>query len=329
MKFTKYIIAIFCCVLVAINMQAKVADGDSTKFKATPDVLLFMNFHQGLCADSKETNFDIKRACFGYYFQVPKGFSARIRFDVSPLMNPGLNLNKISIFLRHAYMSYKTEKLTLNFGLVDNYQHQVQERFWSRRYIFRSFIDEYKLLPVIDLGFNGSYAFNEKVSLEFGIMSGQFHDEDSFYGKYYYSLGVNYFPIEKLKLKAYSTYSFQGDDLYTMGAFVGYSIIPQLSIGAEYNAKFSPSNVMQSGVSAVINGDVIKDKLNLFFRYDWLDSNISYGYTPDWTVLDSGYGFITGIEWKIIKYVRLSLNYQSWFSTTQSQYLFLNLEFRY
>lgn len=321
----------------AFTTKAKTPETDSVKpekkYKAIPEIMLFSNFHQGVGGDTKEPNFEIKRATFGYRFYVPKGFSSIIRLDVMPNWPLGQNMNLVNVYLRAMYISWQKGKFTLNTGLVDNMQHSVQQKFWGKRYIFKSFLDEYKFLPSIDLGFNGRYAFLDNLSLEFGMMSGTIKDEETSYGKYYYSLALNYNPCKAVTTKLHSTFSFQNTDLYTVGAFAGWNILPCLRLGAEYNAKFSPNKFLQHGASSYIIYDILADKLNIFARYDYLTSqNYNPLFVPSWTVLNDGMAALGGVEWKACEFVRLSLNYQSWLPKTDSDitksYLFLNVEFR-
>jgi hypothetical protein len=331
--FFKYLIFISIAVLpVECANASQPALSDTSKYKAVPEIMLFSNFHQGIGGDTHEPNFEIKRATFGYQFYVPKGFSSIIRLDVSPNLPLGQNYNTVNVYLRAMYISWKKGKFLLNTGLVDNMQHMTQQKFWGARYIFKSYLDEYRFLPSIDLGFNGKYDFLDNLSVEFGMMTGTIKDDSVSYGKYYYSLSLNYSPIKELQLKAHSTYSFQGDDLYTVGGFAGATIIPQLRIGAEYNAKFSPRKIVQHGASAYIIYGIIKDKLNLFARYDYLTSSRATGYVPAWTVVDDGMALVAGCDWKVVDFVRLSLNYQGWLPRVNTNpiksYIYLNVEFR-
>ena len=155
---------------------------DSSKYKVVPEIMLFSNFHQGIGGDTHEPNFEIKRATLGCQFHVPKGFSSIIRLDVSPNQPLGQNYNMVNVYLRAMYISWKKGKFLLNTGLVDNMQHMTQQKFWGARYIFKSYLDEYRFIPAIDLGFNGRYDFLDNLSLEFGMMTGTIKDDSVSYG---------------------------------------------------------------------------------------------------------------------------------------------------
>ena len=305
---------------------------DSSKYKVVPEIMLFSNFHQGIGGDTHEPNFEIKRATLGCQFHVPKGFSSIIRLDVSPNQPLGQNYNMVNVYLRAMYISWKKGKFLLNTGLVDNMQHMTQQKFWGARYIFKSYLDEYRFIPAIDLGFNGRYDFLDNLSLEFGMMTGTIKDDSVSYGKYYYSLSLNYKPVKDLQMKIHSTYSFQNEDLFTAGAFVGWNIVPHLRFGAEYNAKFSPRNILQHGASAYLIYGFLEDKLNLFARYDYIDSWCRNGFVPSWYVAGDGMALVAGCDWKVVDYVRLSINYQGWLpklnTDIMKSYVYLNVEFR-
>jgi len=327
---------LFIFFLIVFLSDSVYADGfkttDSVKYKAIPEIMLFSNFHQGVGGDTREPNFEIKRATFGYQFHIPKGFSSIIRLDVSPNLPLGQNYNMVNVYLRAMYISWGKGKFLINTGLVDNMQHMTQQKFWGARYIYKSYLDEYRFLPSIDLGINGRYNFMDNLSLEFGMMTGTIKDDSVSYGKYYYSLSMNYSPVSELQMKVHSTYSFQNEDLYTVGGFVGVKIIPSLRFGAEYNAKFSPRNIFQHGASAYIIYDIIEDKLNAFARYDFLTSSRTAGFVPSWTVVDDGMAMVVGCDWRVVDFVRLSLNYQGWLprqnTNITKSYVYLNVEFR-
>ena len=332
-RFLKYLLSVLLILSVSAIAFAQLEGGpDSARYKVVPEIMLFSNFHQGIGGDTHEPNFEIKRATLGCQFHVPKGFSSIIRLDVSPNQPLGQNYNTVNVYLRAMYISWKKGKFLLNTGLVDNMQHMTQQKFWGARYVFKSFLDEYRFIPAIDLGFNGRYNFMDNLSLEFGMMTGTIKDDSVSYGKYYYSLSLNYAPVKELQLKIHSTYSFQNDDLFTAGAFAGWNIIPHLRFGAEYNAKFSPRNILQHGASAYLIYGFLKDRLNLFARYDYLTSSCSPGFVPSWTVVEDGMALVAGCDWKVVDYVRLSLNYQGWLprlnTNITKSYIFLNVEFR-
>lgn len=332
-RVIKYLIVLSAFLSsVAVAMAVELPLSDTSKFKAVPEIMLFSNFHQGVGADTREPNFEIKRATFGYQFYVPKGFSSIIRLDVSPNLPLGQNYNTVNVYLRAMYISWKRGKFVLNTGLVDNMQHMTQQKFWGKRYIFKSFLDEYRFLPSIDLGFNGRYDFLDNLSLEFGMMTGTIKDDSVSYGKYYYSLSLNYSPVNELQFKVHSTYSFQNEDLFTAGAFAGWKILPCLRLGLEYNAKFSPGNIMQHGASAYMIYDILENKLDIFARYDYLTSSTHAGFVPSWTVVPDGMALLGGVEWKACDFVRLSVNYQGWLPRVETDitksYVYLNVEFR-
>ncbi|MBQ3833129.1 MAG: hypothetical protein II815_08135, partial [Bacteroidales bacterium] len=118
----------------------------------------------------------------------------------------------------------------------------------------------------------------------------------------------------------------------TAGAFVGWNIVPHLRFGAEYNAKFSPRNILQHGASAYLIYGFLEDKLNLFARYDYIDSWCRDGFVPSWYVAGDGMALVAGCDWKVVDYVRLSINYQGWLpklnTDIMKSYVYLNVEFR-
>lgn len=309
-------------------------ESDTTKITGKPLFLIYSNFHQGISESAHESNFDVKRAYLGYDFDLNNGFNAFIKIDIgSPNDDSQYSLIKRSAYFRNVGIGYKYKNLSLKFGIIDNQQHKVQEKFWGKRYLFKSFMDEYKFLSSTDLGINGKYKFSKKLNIEFGIMNGQYLSYDTGLKKYKYNIGINYKPVNNLSLKCHATYTGKTNDVYTGGAFIGYKILPLLRVGAEYNTIYDiqeENTFIMYGYSAFAAYD-ITSKLNIFARYDNLNSNIPDGYSYPYNLSDNGTAIIGGIEYIVNKNLRASINYQDWYPMAANQdntaYIYFNIEF--
>ncbi len=309
-------------------------DSDTTKISGQPLFLIFSNFHQGISKSAHESNFDVRRAFLGYDFNLNNGFSAFIKIDIgSPDDVSQYSLIKRSAYFKNVGVSYNYKGLQVNFGIIDNQMHKIQEKFWGKRYIYKSYLDEYKFITASDLGINASYKFNDKIKLELGMMNGVYLSNLEGLNKYIYNIGIGYNPIERINLKVFSTYTNKVNDIITSGVFMGIKITSQLNLGAEFNTKYDiqeNSTLCMSGYSAYAMY-ILNKKFNLFARYDKLSSNIPETYLYPWNLSSDGSAIIGGVEYKINENVRISLNYQDWYPLAKNMdntaYIYFNLEF--
>ncbi len=323
--------------IVFISLFATLAypnNTDTTKISGKPLLRIYSNFHQGITESAHESNFDVKRAYFGYAVNLDNGFSGFVKIDIgSPDDDSKYSLIKRSAYFRNVGVGYKKKKFSIKFGIIDNLQHKTQESFWNKRYLYKSYIDQYKFLPSTDLGINGKYKFSRKIAIEFGIMNGQYLNNDEGIRKYVYNIGMNYNPIEQISLKIHSSYTGNLNDTYTLGAFAGFRINPKIRIGTEYNTIFDmreDDTFITFGYSAFTAYD-ITEKINVFARYDVLNSNTPESYSAPFNLSKNGTAIIGGIEYRINQNLRASLNYQDWFpmasNSSNSAYIYFNVEF--
>lgn len=307
---------------------------DTTKISGKPLFLIFTNFHQGLSESAHESNFDLKRAYIGYDFNLNNGFSADIKLDIgSPDDNSQYSLIRRNAYFKNAGIGYSKNKFKINFGIIDNQQHKIQEKFWGKRYIFKTLVDEYKFYSAADLGFNACYSLSSKLIVEAGMMNGEYLNLQTGFGKYIYNLGFNYFPVKPLTIKFYSAYTAKVNEVISGGLFVGYEAFNKLKLGLEYVCKYDiqkDNTYLLYAYSATAEYD-ITNKLSIFARYDGLCSNIPENYTVPWNLSKNGTAIITGAEYRVNENFRVSLNYQDWYPMAANMnnlaYLYLNLEF--
>lgn len=307
---------------------------DTTKITGKPLFLIYSNFHQGISEAANESNFDVKRAYLGYDFNLNNGFKGFIKIDIgTPDDNSQYSLIRRDAYLRNVGMSYSLDNFLLSFGIVDNQQHKTQEKFWGKRYLFKSIIDEYSFLSSTDLGFNFKYKFNKKLSIEGGMMNGEYLNLQNGFLKYVYNIGIDYSPIDQIKLKLHSSYTGKINDIITSGLFIGVKPIPNLRLGAEIvsHTEFKDTDIFwEYAYNAFAVYDLNK-KINIFARYDVLSSNIPNGYSTPYNLANNGTAIIGGVEYILNSNVRASLNYQDWYpmaaNMKNTAYIYINLEF--
>ena len=106
-------------------------------------------------------------------------------------------------------------------------------------------------------------------------------------------------------------------------------------MGAEYNYKLNDSydkNYNRYGYSVYGSWFFLKN-LEAFARYDWIVSNVLEEEDAPWNLPEDGSSVIAGIQYQIIRQVRLALNYRDWFpyaaNMTKDTYVYLNFEYKY
>ena len=76
-------------------------------------------------------------------------------------------------YVKNAQITWKQNGWTLNAGLITTTQFKVQEDFWGKRYVMKSFQDEYKFGSSADLGVSVAYKFNKVVSADVIVANGE------------------------------------------------------------------------------------------------------------------------------------------------------------
>ena len=323
------IFVLIFCFLISIQLSAQKSDTLAFKPHGKPIIKIFSNFHTSLTEGTESSAFEIKRAYFGYSYQLNKEFSVKIKLDIS---NQG-NGSQYTYF-KNAALKYSKGKLSLNFGLIDLLQFKVQEKFWGYRYIYKSFQDEHKFGSSADIGANIIYKFNNKISADFTIMNGEGYKKLQSDDTYKGALGITYKPIRNLSTRIYYDYTKKNIAQSTFSTFAGYKFLKRYSIGFEFNYKsnyqFQEKKNMK-GVSTYASYEINK-KFQLFGRYDYLSSNKITNEKDPWNLENDGSTIIAGIQFTPIKQVKIALNYQDWIpyanNMSNESYVFINFEYK-
>lgn len=310
-------------------------NNDSLKYAGKPLLLIYSSFYKGISKDVKESNFDVKRAYLGYEIYLQDGFSAKVQLDIgAPDDDSKYSLIKRGAYFKNAGIKYNYKFLIVNFGIIENQEHKIQEEYWGKRYIFKTFLDEYRFFPSSDLGINANFKINKLLNIEAGMMNGEYLNFQSGFKKYVYNVCINFDLNNKLISKLYSTYTAKNYPTFTNGLFLAYNPIPKLKMAGEANikAELVMSKYCYLYGASIFIDFALSNKINIFCRSDFLNSNITSfddTYTHN-SYLNNGYAIISGAEYKINKFIRLSLNYQDWRPFDKRNktktYLFLNLE---
>lgn len=333
-KINPIFVLIFC-YLISTQLAAQKTDTTTFKPHGKPIIAIFSNFHTSFNDGNENSAFEIKRAFFGYSYQLSKEFSVIIKLDIgSHDDESSQSLLKRYAYFKNAALKYSKGKLCLNFGLIDLLQFKVQEKFWGHRYIYKSFQDEHKFGSSADIGANIIYKFNKKISIDFTIMNGEGYVKLQADDTYKGAFGITYKPITNLTTRVYCDLTQKDVSQSTFSTFVGYKFLKKFSIGFEFNYKSNyqfQKDKNMTGISTYASYDINK-KFQLFGRYDCLSSNIITNKENPWNLLNDGSAIIAGIQFAPIKQIKIALNYQDWVpyakSMSNESYIFVNFEYK-
>lgn len=295
---------------------------------------IFSEFNTTLEGPEDQTAFEVKRAYFGYFRELQDGFSAEVTLDIgSPNDVSNYSLLRRFAYFRNAALYYTHNNLRLEFGLISTAQFKVAENFWSRRYIYKAFQDEYKFGPSADIGLKAVYTTGV-FEFDAGIFNGEGYSSLQNDNTFKVAGGATAKPLEGLTLRLYGDFASKSIDQSTISFFAGQKMGP-FALGAEYNYQFNRNFEEEHdrfGYS-LVGGYTLTEKWNFFGRYDYLDSNIPEGENLPWALADDGSALIGGVEFKASKGIRFALNYQDWYPAAQNSAnessLHLNIEVRF
>ncbi len=316
----KLTLTIFVTIISAISMYAQ--ENEQTKeFEPSgkPFVTVYSNAH--ITSYDGKTNyaFDVTRAYLGYGYKFSENFSGKLNIDVgAPEVSIGDSLEgetslQLTAYLKAASLTYKKDKLSVDFGLIGLKQFKTQEGIWGHRYLFKSFMDENKFGSSADIGISVSYKFIDMLSADITIMNGEGYKTLQADSIFKYGIGITGKPIEGLVVRVY--YDMMGKDNVqsTIATFVGYET-EKINAGVEYNVQ--SNNKMKDGYDfsglSIYGSYQATEKIQGFARFDNLSSVTLSGADDAWNIKKDGHVIIAGVELSPVKGVKIAPNYQGW-----------------
>ncbi|MCK4663757.1 MAG: hypothetical protein KAT68_12875 [Bacteroidales bacterium] len=297
---------------------------------------IFSNFHTGLSDADKSSAFEITRAYFGYSYNMSKDFSATVKLDIgSPEDASPYSLLRRYAYFKVASLNYNKDALFVSFGLIELHHFQMQEKFWGHRYIYKSFQDEHKFGSSADIGLCLKYQLTDNISFDGSIINGEgykrLQSDDTYKGTF----GVTFNLANNLFTRIYYDLTIKSETQATYSGFLGYKIKKKYSLGIEYAYKYNNDfNCDNHKYGYSIYGDYfLNDKLEIFGRYDMLNSNKIDNEDCPWNLEKDGSAIIGGIQYSPIENVKIALNYQDWYPLAKNEdnlsYIFVNVEFSF
>ena len=303
MKKNVILAGLLACM--GITAQAQDAKTDEPKGKAI--VQVFGNFHTGFGAENDDRGFELERSYLGYEYKLNKNLTVKGVMDIGKSSDVS-DYHRMA-YIKNAMVSWKTGNLTLNGGLISTTQFNFQEKFWSYRYIMKSFQDQYKFGNSADLGISATYKFADWLFADAIIVNGEGYKKVQKNDGLNYGLGTTLTPAKGLQIRLYGGLNESGEqgkeNIVNMAAFVGYKS-DKFAIGAEYNKMWNASykeGQDQYGYSVFASTKLDK-KTELYARFDALCSK------DDWNNAKDEQAAILGAQFKLGKYVKMAPNFR-------------------
>ncbi len=293
---------------------------------------IFANFNMMLNQETPSTAFQVRRAYFGYQRDLNKHFFAEVKLDIGSIDDISeFSLIRRYAYFKNAYLSYQNGNVKTWFGLFEMLQFKVQEKFWGYRYLYRSYMDEYRFGPSADMGAGIQYTPSKKISTDLIISNGEGYKNPQYDNIYKIGAGVTLHPVPDLTLRAYYTINTSEVHQMTYAGFIGYRFKKLRLAGEFINQR---NNAFIEGLHrygySFYSTYTYSEKWELFARYDHLFSNITSEGEIPWNLSKDGSAIISGVQFTPIEYVHISLNYQDWVEFAANgatdPFLFLNFE---
>lgn len=278
---------------------------NTEKGKGKVILTTFANMYSGFGTENDQRGFELERAYIGYQHSFNNGLSMQAVADFGRSKEVQ-DMQRIG-FIKNAWVRWQKNGWDLYGGLIGTTQFKTQEDFWGKRYVMKSFQDEYKFGSSADVGISVAYEFCDRVSADVIVVNGEGYKKIQFEHGMQYGAGLTLKPVDGMMVRLYGSYDEATDNglkgKVNLASFLGYAK-NGYSVGAEYNYQMNTSykeGNNRNGVSVYATVPAGK-KVNVFARWDRVDSN------NGWNMEADGMNVMAGAEVKLGKYVKLAPN---------------------
>lgn len=325
---------IYLSLMVLFGMgslvSAQTAD-DTFKPSGKAIVTIFTDFTD-VTTNSKTNNaFEVSRAYFGYGYNFSSDFSGKVLFDVASSASATVtdpNKTGVSValpsaysaFLKNAYAEYNHGIVKADFGLVGENMFDLQESVWGKRYLYKSFQDQYGFGSSADLGAKVKLQFTPEIALDLAAYNGEGYKKVQADSTFEFAAGLTVQPIKNLYARVYydnvAHQSFASAKVAqsSFNVFVGYKS-EKGTLAAEYNTQSGYKNVKGqnwSGLSVYGTLPIVKN-FSAFARFDELSSDKLASASTGWNAGKTGTDgdvYIVGVEFVPVKGIQIAPNFR-------------------
>ncbi len=322
---------VYALLLAGLVFQAASAETSEDKEKRgnfKPILTAFTNFHSGFGEENDDRGFALERCYLGFKYSLPSNLEFRGVIDIGSF--PKESDNQRFAFIKYAEVGWKYKRLKLNAGMISTTMFKVQEYFWDKRYLMKSFQDEYDYGSSADLGICVAYQFTDELSADFIFANGEGYKKLQINDGLMYGLGVTYNPVKELTLRVYGEINEGSNEQEKaskdIALFAGYKN-EHFSLAAEYSRMFNykHGNGRDRYGCSVYGSWYIDKRWEIFARYDNVKSS------DDWDLAEDGQLGLVGVQYKIGKYITLGPNFRLWkpghSEKANQYYAYLNCSF--
>ncbi len=292
-------------------------------------IRVYTNYHSTWTNGEANKVFEIQRAYFGYSYQLSEHISGRLTLDVG---DPDFGELEMTAYLKHAYVQYRKDRLTAAIGMIGLYQFKMQENMWGGRYLYKSFMDEHRFGPSADLGAFLAYDIHDKVSVDLTIANGEGYKKLESDTALKYSAGITVLPLDGLDFRFSYDHMGKESAQQTLALYLGYRT-DKLAVGGEYNHQLNHKQDAGHDLTGIsFYGSYLMKKIRLFGRFDLLSSPMLTTDIDPWNYARDGELIIAGVEFRPVKGLIVTPNYQGWIradgsGVSHSAYLSLEIKF--
>ena len=327
MRITVLII-VFTAIPTISNLYANNSKGNAI-------ITIFSDFHSGFGFSNHDRGFGLERTYIGYKYKLSQNLEIKSVMDFG--MSDDVNDNHRIGFIKNACLRWRNKSFTISGGMISTTQFRFQEAFLGKRYVMKSFQDEYGFGNSADLAVSVEYKVNHFLTFDGIIANGEGYKQVQVNDGLLYGLGMTIGECKRFVFRTYASYNESSDAMKTdegilykgevnIACFAGFKN-KMISLGVEYNMMMN-SNFVNSadrnGTSVYANV-YLSDNIGVYSRWDYLSSKKSWNKDSD------GMACITGIEIKLGKYIKISPNIKIWYpndnNMRNSTYFYLNTSF--
>lgn len=314
---------IFFLLYIITFTQSMTAQTDP---KGKAIINIYTNIHSGFGSYNDKRGFELERSYLGYQYTLSEQLTLKAIMDIGYSDNVN-DFHRIA-YIKNAMVQWRKNQWIINAGLIGTTQFKLQETFWDKRYIIKSFQDEHKFGSSADLGISVTHKLGRYFEIDAIVVNGEGYKKLQIKDGFLYGIGITYMPNKKFIFRSYISFNEAIDKQYTdeivWNIFGGYNH-SNLSIGYEYTYQYNRQYTKDNdydGMSAYITYNIGK-KYSLFGRWDYISSSQNKNANK--------HIIYTGFEWQINKFIKISPNVRYYicddFNKKDAIYLYINAAF--